>query len=107
MTCFLCATVTLLVIGGLEPGAAEGLRAVDLAAPPHVSDHVFAQALHVLVRCREITIIQSKKISKQSVEGVIMYLVSSTELRMLVSDRDLSAAASLTRKEKGQVVPFN
>lgn len=37
-----------------------------------------------------------------------MYLASSTGLRMLVFDTDLSAAASLiTRKGNGQVVPFN
>lgn len=90
----LCVTMTLLFrFGGLEPGAAERFRSVYLAAPPHVPDHIFAHALHVLVSCKEKTIIESRKSISESQGYFFRYLVSSTELRMLVFDTDLSAAA--------------
>lgn len=91
--------MTLLVLlGGLEPGAAQRSCTVDLAAPPHVPDHIFAHALHVLVGCKETGIIGIGS-SSRGLPGCCLYLAGSTEWRMLVFDTGLSVAAWRTRDE--------
>lgn len=48
----LCFVLVFSRFGVLKTGAAGRVSPVDFTAPPHVSDHLLAHTLHVLISCR-------------------------------------------------------